>query len=410
LDKLTDNENAQMSRFMNALRRYATWLPIFCAQVFFAGAVWPYVSGEVVFAPAAYLSEGGLRSASTIGRDLTPRDKFGAQDFLDQERNFLRFYRESLSSGHLPFWNERNFGGVSQEDSMIFSYLSPFHLPWLLTEDDHVAKGWQIYLLLNLGAIAVFWWCRILGVGPAWTLLSIVLVTLNPLSLHYQAHTHQPALYFAGLLALASFYQYLQEGKRAQLLVFFGIVCAAIAMNFLSAMLFISIALAVLGGVYFIRVPDGRAVTLVRSAQGAAAFLLAVITLAFFLGPILLESHLVREPVLPRFQSYAPWDSATSLIDSLSVVNTRVRSNCDLFATFHSVVPTLLSRDVIFTKWGLSLFVLFEFVCSSCDGVSMRGVRQATKPIRRPNFVTSTVGGRCQSIEFSVRIGFWRGD
>lgn len=303
---------------LKEISKYSIWLPMLLAQVLFLAAAWPFLSGESVFAPRAYVAERAFRGDGLLDREITPRDRFGADDFLDQERIFLRFYRDSVRSGHLPFWNEGTFGGVSQEDSMIYSYLSPLNFPWLFIKNDHIAKGVQIFLLLNLGAFAIFWWCRILNIGPAWTLASIILATITPLALHFQAHTHQPALYYTGLLLLAAFHNLIQEGKRSQLWIFFLLTCLAVVFNFLSVLLFICIGLAVLAVAHFISMPGDRVVVVRRILIAASTFLLALLTLSFFLGPIFLESHLVREPVTPVYRSFAPWSGWSMLVDSVS--------------------------------------------------------------------------------------------
>lgn len=295
-----------------------SWFVLVLVQLLFFAAVWPYLSGKYVFAPSAYVAERALRADQIDPRDITPRDRYGAKDYLDQERIFLRFYRESLHNGNLPFWNERTFGGISQEDSMIYSYLSPLHLPWLVIQNDHVAKGIQIFLLLNLGAIAVLWWGNILGLGPGWTLLSIVLITLTPLALHFQGHTHQPALYYSGLMILAAYHQLLDTGRKKYLWAFFLLTCLATAFNFISILFFTCVALVALSVVSVIRCNQKRRAILIRIAIATLTFVLALSSFAFFIGPIILESHLVREPVAASFQNLAPWSSLPSFIDSLS--------------------------------------------------------------------------------------------
>lgn len=294
------------------------YLPLVAAQILFLIVAWPYLSGEWVFAPKTYIAEREFRMDGLYKEEIQARDTFGASDYLDQERIFLRFYRDSLRNGELPFWNERTFGGISQEDSMIFSYLSPFALPWFFIDNDHVAKGVQIFLLLNFGALAMIWWCRILGVSDEWTLAAIALGTITPLALHFQAHTHQPALYFTGLIILAAFHRLLETGCRKYLMMFFGAVSLAILCNFLSVLLFISIALAIIAMAHFGWRKGERLVVLGRTVLAATLYGLALASLAFFLGPILLESYLVREPTTYTAGSFAPWAGTHSLIDAVS--------------------------------------------------------------------------------------------
>jgi perosamine synthetase len=60
----------------------------------------------------------GYDGECSYGRGQCPTVE-RVRDFFDQERNFLRFYRESVLAGELPYWNERVFSGISQEDSMV---------------------------------------------------------------------------------------------------------------------------------------------------------------------------------------------------------------------------------------------------------------------------------------------------
>ena len=97
-------------------------------QCFFVFMNLPYLSGQKIFAPASFVSDTYLDDFRHKGENkITPRDKIGAHDYLSQERNFLKFYRESIKNGDLPFWSETTFGGLSQDDSLIYSYLSIFN-------------------------------------------------------------------------------------------------------------------------------------------------------------------------------------------------------------------------------------------------------------------------------------------
>ena len=61
------------------------YLPFVAAQFLFLIAAWPYLSGEWVFAPKAYVAEREFRMDGLYNGEITARDKFGAEDYLDQE-------------------------------------------------------------------------------------------------------------------------------------------------------------------------------------------------------------------------------------------------------------------------------------------------------------------------------------
>lgn len=299
------------------LARLRLWIIL---ELLFVAAAAPYLSGNYAYAPQAVLYDGVFAAASVVAELRSFRDEQGQRDFMDQERQFLRFYRDSVRRGELPFWNERPFGGLSQEDSLVYSYLSPLHLPWLLIENDHLAKGVQILLLLNLGAFAIAAWSRILGLGERWTLLLAVLATLTPLALHFQAHTHQPGTYYAGLLVLAAYDRFLESGGARRLALLFAALLLLIALNFISVFGFVVIALVCFA------LPRlwcaGRAwpaLALERLLPAVLAVAAAVCAMSFFLGPILLEAHLVREAVVARQMAIAPWSGTGQFIASLAV-------------------------------------------------------------------------------------------
>ncbi|MBI4681424.1 MAG: hypothetical protein HY753_09555, partial [Nitrospirae bacterium] len=104
----------------------------FALEIFFALVAMPYLSGRFAYAPKSILYEGTFSASRMALEPMRERDDMGQSDFIMQERQFLRFFRNCLKNGELPFWNENIFGGLSQEDSMINSYISPFNIPWLL--------------------------------------------------------------------------------------------------------------------------------------------------------------------------------------------------------------------------------------------------------------------------------------
>ena len=299
------------------LARFRLWIIL---EFLFVAAAAPYLSGNYAYAPKAVLYDGVFAAAGLVADDRSFRDEQGQRDFMDQERQFLRFYRDSLRRGELPFWNERPFGGLSQEDSLVYSYLSPLHLPWLLIDNDHIAKGVQILLLLNLGALAIVAWSRILGLGEGWTLMLVALATLTPLALHFQAHTHQPGTYYAGLLVLAAYDRFLESGGARRLALFFAALLLLIALNFISVFGFVVIALVCFALPRLWRA--GRAwpaLALERLLPAALTVAATVCAMSFFLGPILLEAHLVREAVVARPMAIAPWSGTGHFIASLAV-------------------------------------------------------------------------------------------
>ncbi len=286
-------------------------------QMLFIMIAFPYLIGLNAFAPKSYLSSGTFSAASLAESSFSTRDAFGQRDYFDQERVFLRFYRDSIRKGELPFWNELTFGGVSQEDSMVFSYLSPFHLPWIIVDNDHIAKGIQILLLLNFGALAFLWWCRILKIPGNFSLLVVIFGTLTPLALHFLAHVHQPAIYYCGLLIFASYHRYFETGASKHLILFYLLLILAITINFISIFLFISIGLTFLAGAYLIHSADHQKAIIKRIITSIFAYFFAIGTMSFFLGPILLEAHLVRDPITPKYMSLSPFSSAYKMLDSL---------------------------------------------------------------------------------------------
>ncbi|MBF0146470.1 MAG: hypothetical protein HQL84_02980 [Magnetococcales bacterium] len=352
-------------------------LAFFLLELLFLATVWPYLSGRMIYAPRAVLGQGTFASAHLSEAPLTARDQYGQADFINQERNFLSFYRESLLNLELPFWNERVFGGMSQEDSMVYSYLSPFHLPWLLIKNEKVAKGVQMFLLLNFGAFGFFWWARILRLSPEWSLMVAIFGTLTPLALHFLAHTHQPGLYYGGLCILAAFHRFIETAKPRFLLIFFGLVVMAVAINFISILLFIGIFLAIVALGHFIHAQGERSRVAKGTLFGVAAFLLAVMTMIFFLAPILLESRMVREPVALAYPLFAPWTGLGSLLDAFLVSQLWL----GIYLPFMILLPLLLAawfgrgrRALVATPavvWGLLSITLFVILVNGFLSVNM---------------------------------------
>lgn len=290
-------------------------------EILFVIVDWPYLTGKYAYAPKSLLYQGTFSSSNIISEPMLPRDDEGQPDFIMQERQFLRFYRESIKHGELPFWNEYTFGGLSQEDSMIYSYLSPFHIPWLFISNDYIAKGVQIFMVLNFGMFGFLLWCRILELSPPWTLLVVIFGTLTPLSLHFLAHTHQPGIYFCGLYVTAAYNQFLKYRKSIYLMSFFVFIIVAITINFLSIFLFITLFIAIISIVHFVHSAIPKKEIINRIFIVIICYILANVSMSFFLGPIVLESYLVREPVSIAYQSYAPWASLGKFLGALVVYN-----------------------------------------------------------------------------------------
>ncbi|WIM05108.1 MAG: hypothetical protein OHM77_10435 [Candidatus Nitricoxidivorans perseverans] len=295
------------------------FIAICLAQILFAALLWPLLSGESVYSSRMILYSGSFAPSLESLPPVAPGDDVFQDDFGDQERLFLRFYRESFRSGELPFWNEQIFGGLSQEDSLAYSYLSPFNIPWLLIGNDHIAKAVQIYLLLNFGLFGLLWWARILRVAPAWFFLSAMLLLLSPMSLHFQGHQHQPALYFSALYIAASVHLFLRGGATRHLAWSAFIFTVAIWCNFITLLLFICILIAFLmaGNVAWPAEGGARPAVLRRAVALAGALFGIVLSCSFLLGPIALEAHLVREPVSLYQANQSPLASPSQFVRSL---------------------------------------------------------------------------------------------
>lgn len=335
---------------------------IFLAEILILGVSWPYLSGNHAYAPKEILYTGTFAASNLVSEQMTERDRFGQRDYFDQERVFLRFYRDSIRKGELPLWNEKTFGGISQEDSMIYSYLLPFNIPWLFISNDHIAKGLQIFLILNYGMFGFVWWCRILRLSTPWTLLVIVLGLFTPLSLHFLAHMHQPGLYFSGLYITAAFHRYLEQRKPFHLILFFTFLVFSIIFNFLSILLFISIFLGIISITHFFYSGVSRRELFSRVLMGFSSYILALLFMSFFLGPILLESHLTREPIHASYRSYAPWENVGVFISTLSVFGL-YNTAC---IPFLLILPVLLCIALIkprFSDIPVGMLAIIIFYC-----------------------------------------------
>lgn len=279
---------------------------VLLCELAFLLACAPYLLGIYSYAPKDHLATSFMGQVyPEEAAQLTQRDSAAQGDFPNQERHFLRFYRDQILDGNLPFWNERSFGGISQEDALLYSYLSPLNLVWLLTEKDHLAKGLQMFLLMNMSLVGILWWCGLLSIPVHWVGVGVAFITLSPMAMHFQGHTHQPGLYAMGMMISACFVQFMQKGGVRLLLLLFGLMCLSIAINFLSLLFFVGVFL-VLFGIPFIWEAMRERVVLVRLAVSVAVCLLSFVTLSFFLGPILLESTQVWGPVEPQ---YTIWSS-----------------------------------------------------------------------------------------------------
>ncbi|MBI5195883.1 MAG: hypothetical protein HZA10_06145 [Nitrospirae bacterium] len=358
----------------------------------------PYLSGRYAYAPKEVLYTGTFASSGQVHEAMTLRNQYGQRDFFDQERIFLRFYRESILKGDLPFWNERTFGGVSQEDSMIYSYLSPFHLPWLVISDDHIAKGVQIFLLLNYGMLGFLFWCRTLQISPVWTFMVMIFGLFTPLSLHFYAHTHQPGILYSGLYITLAYYLYLQHRNPFYLSLLFIFLSLSIITNFLSVLLFISLFLVVISVAFVLHSTIPRKERVSRIARGVACYSSAVLFCSFFLGPILLESYLVREPVAPSYSSYAPWNNLNAVISSLSVFG--LGNNA--YVPFLFILPILLYLSLLKNfPVGIIAMIYFwvaAFLITSFEGLQaifrsvMPGMKYSNNALFRMLFFANLFG------------------
>ena len=288
------------------------WQAVAAGLVICLIAAFPYLTGTTAFAPKSILHEGVFRTQDGSAQALPMRDRLGPRDFFDQERNFLRFYRESILAGELPYWNERVFAGISQEDSMIYAWANPLNLPWLIFDNDHTAKGMQVLLVLWIGVGAISWWGVRLGYPGHLIFLAVVLATLSPVMLHAHSHTHYAGSIYWAAVVVATCTRFLDEGRAWRLLLVAFSWITLVVINYATIILFTAGALILYTAarIWFEEDDSQHGQTRQRTIQRAGWCTLcgaaATGACLFLLSPMLHESSLVRDPVSSVARSYLP--------------------------------------------------------------------------------------------------------
>jgi hypothetical protein len=238
------------------------------------------------------------------------RDRLGPRDFFDQERNFLRFYRESVLAGEWPFWNERVFAGISQEDSMVYAWANPLNLPWLVFDNDHTAKGIQMLLVLWIGVGVISWWGARLGYPAHLIFLAVVLATLSPAMLHTHSHTHYAGSVYWAVVVVGTYVRFLEAGGRWRLLFVALAWATLVVINYATIILFTAATLILYAASRLWLVQDGlqsaRRRVFQRLGWSTLGLVASTGACAFLLLPMLQESSLVRDPISSEVRNYLP--------------------------------------------------------------------------------------------------------
>lgn len=303
---------------MSCSKKYILFFLIL--QSFFILMNAPYISGKRVFAPSSFVSDTYLDDFRYEGTNkITPRDKRGPHDYLSQERIYLKFYRDSLKAGDLPFWSDNTFGGISHDDSTIYSYISILNIPWLIIDNDHIAKGFQNLLIMNLGAITVLFLGYCLNLRLSIILFSTIIITANPLSMEFLNHSHQQGINFSLIFLISSFLAYLKDGKFSYLCCFIVSIILSISINFLSLFLLGSISLFILATCVLFLNSKNLFVNIKRLIITFWVYISCLLIFSFFLGPILLENLGLRAIIISGNKIMAPWSNIALFLDSLNL-------------------------------------------------------------------------------------------
>lgn len=274
-------------------------LAVLVCEILFLAYSWPYMTGAREYVPAEMASRGTFAASQWPEVKLTPRDHLGGKDYFMQERGFLQFYRESILNGELPFWDESNYGGTARENGVNISWISPLHAVWLLVDNDQVAKGIEIFLILNIGLLGTLWWASILGLPPSLTMMAAIFITFTPLATRYDGLSQYGHCFAASLLVTAAFTAFLDSGRRKYLFLFFAMTLFLISGNYMPSLLFVCIVFLMITISRFGWSPyTNRRGICIRTLLATIVFTGAFASLAFYICPILMKVPLRFTPVL----------------------------------------------------------------------------------------------------------------